>query len=173
MFHSRVLTLLALNAFSLLGMGDVALGQNSAEAEDNGPAGAFLARHCLACHEGDDPKGDLRLDQLSGDFADRASRERWLQVLERVRAGEMPPEEKPRPAEDEVRAFSEWVDGQSKAADARRAAEGRAVLRRLNRAEYENTVRDLLGIEIDLQDLLPPDTSLHGFDNIGEALHTS
>src|SRR5665213_1785583 len=55
----------------------------------------------------------------------------------------------------------------------RRAAEGRVVLRRLNRAEYANTVRDLLGVDIDLGDLLPPDTSTSGFDNSAEALHTS
>jgi uncharacterized protein DUF1592/uncharacterized protein DUF1588/uncharacterized protein DUF1587/uncharacterized protein DUF1585/uncharacterized protein DUF1595 len=50
---------------------------------------------------------------------------------------------------------------------------GRVVLRRLNRVEYENTVRDLLGIEVELRELLPPDTSAHGFDNVGEALHVS
>ena len=59
------------------------------------------------------------------------------------------------------------------AAAARRAAEGRVVLRRLNRVEYENTVRDLLGVEVDLKEQLPADGSAHGFDNVGEALHTS
>jgi hypothetical protein len=59
------------------------------------------------------------------------------------------------------------------ASASRRAAEGRAVMRRLNRVEYENTVRDLLGVEIDLKDLLPVDASAHGFDNGGEALHSS
>src|SRR5207237_594781 len=54
-----------------------------------------------------------------------------------------------------------------------RRAEGRVALRRLNRVEYENTVRDLLGVEIDLKEMLPLDTSAHGFDNIGEALHVS
>ena len=56
---------------------------------------------------------------------------------------------------------------------ARSAAQGRVVLRRLNRAEYENTVRDLLGVDVDLKDLLPPDTSTNGFDNSAEALHVS
>src|SRR4051812_17876980 len=51
----------------------------------------FLARHCLACHGAEKPKGDLRLDTLSPDFNDPASRERWLAVLKRVKAGEMPP----------------------------------------------------------------------------------
>src|SRR5262249_36633708 len=80
---------------------------------------------------------------------------------------------KPRPPQKSVSALTDWVKGQLGAAAARRGAEGRVVLRRLNRVEYENTVRDLLGVEIDLQEMLPLDTSAHGFDNIGEALHVS
>ncbi len=67
-----------------------------------------------------------------------------------------------------------WIGQRASAAEAaRRATEGRVVLRRLNRAEYANTVRDLLGVEVDLSDLLPPDTSTSGFDNSAELLHTS
>src|SRR5437660_172954 len=61
----------------------------------------FLARHCLECHGGQKPKGDLRLDQLAADFAGAANREKWLAVLKRVKAGEMPPKSKPRPSEKE------------------------------------------------------------------------
>src|SRR5262245_41586147 len=57
----------------------------------------FLARHCLGCHAGEEPKGDLRLDQLRPDFVAAASRDQWLTVLKRVEAGEMPPPKKPRP----------------------------------------------------------------------------
>ena len=68
----------------------------------------------------------------------------------------------------------DWISERAGTAEiARRAAEGRVVLRRLNRAEYANTVRDLLGVDVDLTDLLPPDTSTSGFDNSAEALHTS
>lgn len=134
---------------------------------------AFLARHCFECHRGEEPKGDLRLDRLSESVADEASREQWQAVLARVKAGEMPPKEKPRPPESEVRELTDWISARLESAAAARDAQGRAVVRRLNRVEYERTVRDLLGIEIDLRDLLPPDTSAHGFDNNGEALHTS
>src|SRR5205823_6453809 len=130
----------------------------------------FLARHCLECHSGAKPKGDFRLDQLSSDFADPTSRERWLTVLKRVQAGEMPPKGKPRPTENEVRALADWVRG---GVDAAEAAEGRVVLRRLNRVEYENTVRDLLQIDADLKELLPQDTTADGFDTNAEALHLS
>jgi mono/diheme cytochrome c family protein len=134
----------------------------------------FLARHCLECHGIDEPKGDLRLDRLSRDFTDAASREQWRTALKRIAAGEMPPESQPRPSADEVRAFSDWVNARARAAEAAdRAAQGRAVLRRLNRVEYENTICDLLGVKIELQELLPVDTSAHGFDNVGEALHVS
>jgi mono/diheme cytochrome c family protein len=130
----------------------------------------FLARHCLGCHGAHKPKGDFRLDRLSAKLADRASRERWLAVLKRVEAGEMPPKSKPRPPATETQALTRWIRGQ---VEASRKAEGRVVLRRLNRVEYENTVRDLLGVDADLKELLALDSSMDGFDNVGAALHIS
>src|SRR5207237_6855700 len=95
-------------------------------------------------------------------------------VLKRVKAGEMPPKTKPRPPQKELLALSDWIGARAEAAvAARRAAEGRVVLRRLNRVEYENTVRDLLRVQADLKDQLPQDGSANGFDNAGAALHTS
>ena len=85
----------------------------------------------------------------------------------------MPPKGKPRPPEKEVQALSDWIGGRAEAATHAKRAAGRVVLRRLNRVEYENTVRDLLGVDVDLKELLPEDTSAHGFDNGGEALHIS
>src|SRR5204863_8845092 len=79
---------------------------------------------------------------------------------------------KPRPAGNDLQTLYDWI-GRQRDAAARRAAEGRVVLRRLNRVEYENTIRDLLGVEVNLKAQLPADGSAHGFDNIGEALHTS
>jgi hypothetical protein len=133
----------------------------------------FLVRHCLECHGAEKPKGDLRLDRLSPDFADAASRERWQAVRKRLEAGEMPPKSQPRPPEKEARLLSEWIGRREDAAEAARRAQGRVVLRRLNRVEYENTVRDLLGVDVDLIDLLPADASANGFDNNAEALHVS
>ncbi|HLW68405.1 MAG TPA: DUF1592 domain-containing protein [Gemmataceae bacterium] len=133
----------------------------------------FFAQHCQECHKGTKPKGDFHLDRLPPDFDDPENRERWLNVQKRLQTGEMPPKEKPRPPQAEIRALNDWITRQLAAAAARRSAEGRVVLRRLNRVEYENTMRDLLGIDIELKQLLPPDTSSHGFDNVGEALHIS
>lgn len=134
------------------------------------PARPFLAKHCQGCHAGDKPKGNVRLDNLSVDFGDRADRERWLAVLEQLKSGAMPPKEKPRPPADDVKTVTDWIGRRAEPAG---AAQGRAVLRRLNRAEYENTVRDLLGVELDLTDLLPADAATNGFDNNAEALHVS
>ena len=136
----------------------------------------LLDAHCYDCHSqrAEKLKGDLRLDRLAADFSLEAGRKQWLAVLDRVSAGEMPPKAKPRPPEPELRTLTDWIRGRSEAADAaRRTAQGRVVYRRLNRVEYENTVRDLLGVDVDLQDLLPPDSPAHGFDNVGEALHVS
>ena len=80
----------------------------------------------------------------------------------------MPPKSKPRPPEKDVQFLSDWIGDRVKAAEAARRAQGRVVLRRLNRVEYENTVRDLLGVDVDLKELLPSDSSADGFDNVGE-----
>jgi len=134
----------------------------------------LFAKHCLACHATDKPKGDLRLDQLSADLNDAATRDKWSAVLERLAAGEMPPKERPRPPEQDVRLILDSVRPQLAAAIASdRARQGRTVLRRLNRVEYQNTIRDLLGIDLELKDRLPLDSSASGFDNSGAALHMS
>ncbi len=130
----------------------------------------LLNKHCQECHSGEKPKGDFSVDKLAADFDNPASRDRWLAVLKRVQAGEMPPKSKARPAEKETQTLAGWIEAKAGAA---RLAHGRTVLRRLNRVEYQNTVRDLLGIDVDFQDMLPADSSADGFDNIGEALHVS
>ena len=138
------------------------------------PAKSFFVQHCRACHAGNEPKGEFRLESLAKDFLDKANRERWLAVLEQLKSGAMPPKEKPRPAAREVEAVTEWISRQATAAIAAQAAEnGRVVLRRLNRAEYQNTMRDLLAVDVDLKEMLPEDTSTSGFDNSAEALHVS
>ena len=134
---------------------------------------AFVTEHCLRCHGEKKAKGDLRLDRLDADLSKPATSARWREILERVRAGEMPPKDEPRPDAAQAQAFVRRLDARLADAAAKRRAQGRVVLRRLNRTEYENTVRDLLGVETPLKDLLPFDSSSDGFDNIGEALHTS
>ena len=135
----------------------------------------ILAAHCFSCHSKaiEKAKGNFRLDQLPTDFATGETREAWQLVVKRIKAGEMPPKSKPRMSENETRLLFDWIEASFKTADARRAAEGRVVMRRLNRTEYENTVRDLLGVPVELKEMLPADSSSAGFDNVADALHTS
>ncbi len=143
-------------------------------SEKEAIARQLLTQHCEKCHSGAKPKGHFDIASLSYDFADQKNREHWLTVLDQLKNGDMPPKEKPRPPTKDVQNVMEWISTSAGAAEiARRETEGRVVMRRLNRAEYANTVRDLLGVEVDLSDLLPPDTSTNGFDNNAELLHTS
>jgi hypothetical protein len=138
------------------------------------PAKVLFAQHCGKCHSGAKPKGHFAIASLSDDFSDKKNRKHWLAVLEQLKNDEMPPKEKARPPTKDMRSVMEWISTRAASAEAaRRETEGRVVMRRLNRAEYANTVRDLLGVEVDLTDLLPPDTSTNGFDNNAELLHTS
>jgi mono/diheme cytochrome c family protein len=162
---------------ALAGLGATAAELPSTGADDNllnDPARQLFAEHCEKCHSGSKHKGDFQIESLSNDFAARNNRELWLNVLDELKSGEMPPKEKSRPPAHDVQAVVNWISERVGTAEsARGASEGRVVLRRLNRAEYANTVRDLLGVEVDLADLLPPDTSTSGFDNNAETLHTS
>jgi hypothetical protein len=133
----------------------------------------LVVKYCVGCHGSAKQEGDLRLDEARPVF-DLAGAERWKRIVERVELGQMPPEGKPRPSAEEVRKLTTWIEEESRAAELeRRKKEGRVVLRRLNRTEYQNTICDLLGIEVDLKEQLPMDGSAAGFDNAGAALHTS
>jgi hypothetical protein len=138
------------------------------------PSEKFLAEHCFACHSGEKPEGKLDLKGLALDFGEKAKRDRWQKVVEQLKSGAMPPKDNPRPPAKEIKGLIAWIDRRVAAAEAaHRGDQGRVVLRRLNRAEYRNTVRDLLHVDVDLNDLLPVDDSAGGFDNSAEALHVS
>lgn len=135
----------------------------------------FVVKHCAECHDNQTAEGDFQISQLGTDLADEAGHKRWTRVLARVQNGEMPPANKAdRPASAEsavaLQALRLAFQEQAKAA---RAGGGRVRTRRLNRLEYENTVRDLLGVHTPLQDLLPEDDLSDGFSNNTGALSIS
>ncbi|MCX6855563.1 MAG: DUF1592 domain-containing protein, partial [Verrucomicrobia bacterium] len=130
----------------------------------------FLDQHCMDCHDGDVKKGDLDLTALSADGADAAALKKWVRVFDRVAAGEMPPPKKKQPEQDAVQDFMAALGGDL---IVKSKAQKGTVLRRLNRREYQNTINDLLGVNVSIIDSLPEDGRAKGFDNIGEALSIS
>ncbi len=142
-------------------------------ATDSVDKSGFLQQHCFECHGADADDGMLRLDQLPSLSTTRTSVEQWSQVLAAVEAGEMPPPDHARPAQGAIKQWvNEVVEAVAAADRIARGKENRA-LRRLNRREYENTLHDLLGIEVPLLDLLPEDSSHQGFDNVATGLSIS
>ena len=127
--------------------------------------------HCLECHRGVSPQGNVTLEPLLDGKRDLAL---WENVFEKIETGEMPPKPKHGLSAEEKLRVGDWLFALVSAEkQTQRKAEGRVVLRRLNRVEYENTLRDLLGVAVRVRELLPQDTSSAGFDNVGEALHSS
>jgi hypothetical protein len=153
----------------------IALSGSIASAADwSEPLRPFLKTHCLACHDAATQKGDLRLDTLTADTSTNETLDAWRLVLKRTRDGEMPPPKKPRPASDELANFVKVIEAElARVERAEQAKSGRVVLRRLNRREYENTLRDLLGVPVDVAELLPEDSLSHGFDTIADSLTLS
>ncbi|MCI0749523.1 MAG: DUF1592 domain-containing protein [Nevskiales bacterium] len=135
---------------------------------------SFAGKYCVGCHNAQLKPGGLDLTALKFEVQDPASFEKWALVHDRVRAGEMPPKPMPRPPEAEKQAFLGALDTSLRTTSAAgQAREGRALTRRLNRDEYQNTLRDLLGVQDDYRSQLPEDGVALGFDKIGSALSVS
>jgi hypothetical protein len=137
----------------------------------------FLSRYCLGCHGSNEQKGDRRFDNLPTTVGvDVAIGERWQEVLHQLQLGEMPPSDEQQPTDDERRSVIAWIEEQvTKAQSIAQDRGGQVVHRRLNRAEYVNTIKDLFGFEGDFDPTtsFPGDEELEGFRNIGSALRTS
>jgi mono/diheme cytochrome c family protein len=157
-----------------IGVADEPAAPSSAVAAGTSEVRSFFTRHCVDCHGADEAKGGLRLDTLSADLAATGTAKTWTKVLDRLASGEMPPQDSPRPPAAEMNQVREWIHHRLLAEDSRtRPADGALTLRRLNRVQYENTIRDLLSIDLELQDRLPVDGRALGFDNVGSALSLS
>lgn len=152
---------------------------NPAIAAEHAPAFArpfveFATRHCLACHGSDSQEAGLRLDTLPRDLSDTDAAARWVKVLDKITRGEMPPADTPRPPEAETAKVVALLRRNLHAASLdRQHRDGRVLIRRLNRTEYQTTLHDLLGVDVDVSQLLPDDGSASGFDNVSTMLETS
>jgi hypothetical protein len=134
----------------------------------------FVEKHCLKCHGEKNPKADLSLAAYRDEASVLKGRKVWQNVLQMVQSGEMPPKKQPRPQPAEVEAFVKAVnDVFTRAERNARPDPGRITVRRLNRAEYNNTIRDLVGVDFNAAEDFPADDVGHGFDNIGDVLSLS
>jgi hypothetical protein len=131
----------------------------------------FVAKNCFGCHNDKVQSGGLNL-KAATDIA--SSREEWEHVVEKLKAGEMPPKGMPRPAAEQVASVTKWLEDEFAREDAAMKPDpGRVTARRLNRYEYNTTVRDLLAVDFRPADDFPTDDFGYGFDNIGDVLTLS
>src|SRR4051812_2252638 len=133
----------------------------------------ILEESCFECHGNGIKKGGVDLDGIGTNPARRLDRGLWWGVLRNVRAGLMPPADKPQPPPEEKRLLEDWIKSKAFGIDPSDLDPGRVTVRRLNRVEYRNTIRDLIGVEFDTTNEFPPDDTGHGFDNIGDVLTLS
>ncbi len=135
----------------------------------------LLDMHCYDCHDDATTKGDLDLMALDPAADDAASLALWTRVLDRVESGEMPPAKKKRPPGDLVGTAMKELSASILTREAERVSrEGRVVARRLNRVEYEHTLRDLLHLPgLEVAEMLPADPEASGFDNVSAAQRLS
>ncbi|QDT36646.1 hypothetical protein Pan189_10070 [Stratiformator vulcanicus] len=131
----------------------------------------FVTAYCVSCHKDGKDSGGLRLDTI-GDLTAGEDIEHWEAVLDRLNLGDMPPDDTPKTLSDEERNSAvEWLNTELHRAIESSKGDAEVVLRRLNRNEYDNTIRDLLGIVgYAGSEMLPEDDSAHGFDNNAAAL---
>ena len=131
----------------------------------------FVAKNCFGCHNDKLQSGGLNL-KAATDIASR--REDWEHVVQKLKAGEMPPKGMPRPAEEQVATVTKWLEDEFAREDASLKPDpGRVTARRLNRYEYNSTIRDLLAVDFRPADDFPTDDFGYGFDNIGDVLTLS
>ena len=136
--------------------------------------GAFVKTNCAMCHNEQLKTAGLALTKYHDTASMIRDREVWEKVVQRVRAGEMPPKGLPRPSAEQITATTGWIEGQFDQYDATAKPDpGHLTAHRLNRTEYNNTIRDLLGVHFEPAADFPADDSGFGFDNIGDALSVS
>ena len=133
----------------------------------------LLKAYCVDCHGADKPDGNVRLDEEQGIDKLLADKQLWWRVLKNVRADMMPPATADKPTADERRGMLEWIETAVAGVDPQHPDPGPTSLRRLNRAEYRQTIHDLMGIDFNAEIVFPPDDTGFGFDNVGEALSIS
>lgn len=134
----------------------------------------FFMQYCQSCHGAENPKAGLSVATFSNQLSLLKHRKKWEQLLNIVRDEEMPPEDAKQPTAEQRKAFADAVRRLFAEADRNAKPDpGRVTARRLNRVEYNNTIRDLLYVDLKPAEDFPADDVGHGFDNIGDVLTLS
>lgn len=141
-------------------------------AEDTASHSALINKYCVGCHNDKLKSGGLSL--AAADLTNvPAHAETWEKVIRKLRTGSMPPQGVPHPDTASIDSFASFLEGSLDRAAAATPNPGHAAMHRLNRAEYANAIRDLIGLDVDSSALLPPDDESNGFDNIADVLRMS
>ncbi|PWU20327.1 MAG: hypothetical protein C5B50_04210 [Verrucomicrobia bacterium] len=132
-----------------------------------------LKQYCYDCHGDGANKGNVAFDEFKSDSEVLTNRQLWSKALKMLRARLMPPAKKQQPSAAQRDQIALWIKRGVLELDPHNPDPGRVTVRRLNRIEYRNTVRDLLGVKFDAASEFPPDDTGYGFDNIGDVLTLS
>lgn len=133
----------------------------------------ILQEYCFDCHADGANKGNVAFDEFKSDEALLGNHELWWKAIKNLRADLMPPSKKPQPTAGQKELIACWIKTSVFAAGPQNPDPGRVTLRRLNRVEYRNTIRDLMGFDFDTDVEFPADDTGYGFDNIGDVLTVS
>jgi hypothetical protein len=134
----------------------------------------FLGRYCADCHAGTDAEGGLAVETLTVETARTTDRATWVRVLNQLRGRAMPPDDAAQPSDTDRQMLEAWITQVALKADCSGGERpGRVTIRRLNRQEYDNTIRDLFGVDLQVARTFPHDDVGYGFDSIGDVLSVS
>jgi hypothetical protein len=164
----------AASAFSVLVLGAFLFRAAAAESpgavEFRTEIRPILETYCFDCHGDGMNKGKVAFDQFKSNQAAVEDRDLWWRALKNLRANLMPPAKKPRPTPEQCDLIDHWIKSDVFGIDPQNPDPGRVTIRRLNRVEYRNTVRDLVGIDFNTASEFPPDDTSFGFDTIADVL---
>lgn len=151
----------------------IAVHGRTPEQSYSGDILPILERYCYDCHADGIKKGGVTLDSHKDLGTLLADRDLWARMRDQIDFRLMPPPDEDAPTDTERQTLVAWIDSAIFPVDPDNPDPGHVTLRRLNRTEYRNTIRDLLGVEVDTAAILPPDDTGYGFDNIGDTLTLS
>ena len=149
-------------------------GGHCLDAETFEDVQGVLGRYCIDCHSGSDAESGIAIDSYMATNARSTDRANWRRILRQLQGRAMPPDDADQPSEEERKLVEQWIlDDALKVECVGPDRPGRVTIRRLNRQEYDNTIRDLFGIDLKLAKTFPSDDVGYGFDNIGDVLSVS